>query len=282
MSDWETWRGENWTLINSKWQHCPPDEVDVVISDPPYNDRTSLGARSAKNKNVVSDISDSSSGISRHTITSFMGIKPKEVGPALIERSKGWVVLFCALEQLGEYEIAVGVKRYIRSGFWRKTNPTPQFTGDRPAQWGEGIAYMGAHDRDLYGEAMAIMHRPGRKVWNAGGHPCYLEGPTTRSESGTDVRFHETQKPLWIMLELIERFTQPGDLVWDPYAGSCTTGVACIRLGRRFLGHEMQRQYAEQSAERLTAEENGINLKAARAGQMGLFSANDLSSENDD
>lgn len=56
-----------------------------------------------------------------------------------------------------------------------------------------------------------------------------------------------------------------------PYCGSGTTGVACLRLGRRFLGHEMQPRYAKIAAERLAAEERGLTLRDARAGQQSIL-----------
>ena len=47
---------------------------------------------------------------------------------------------------------------------------------------------------------------------------------------------HQTQKPLALMELLVRLFSDPGELILNPFAGSGTTGVAAIRLGRRFLG----------------------------------------------
>jgi site-specific DNA-methyltransferase (adenine-specific) len=60
-----------------------------------------------------------------------------------------------------------------------------------------------------------------------------------------DVRVHPTQKPLGLMLWVIENYTKPGDLILDPYAGSGTTGLACQMLGRRFIGIEREAEYVE-------------------------------------
>ena len=49
-------------------------------------------------------------------------------------------------------------------------------------------------------------------------------------------KLHACQKQIEQMLHLVENFTKPGDLVVDPCAGSGTTAEACFRLGRRFLG----------------------------------------------
>lgn len=82
---------------------------------------------------------------------------------------------------------------------------------------------------------------------------------------------HPTTKPLPLMLELVELFTDPGDLVFDPFCGSGTTGVACLRLGRRFLGIEKDAKYHAIAVERLQAEERGLSLREARAGQTSIF-----------
>jgi DNA modification methylase len=54
---------------------------------------------------------------------------------------------------------------------------------------------------------------------------------------------HPTSKPIKLMRQLIERLTNIGDVVFDPFMGSGTTGVACIELGRRFIGCEINPEY---------------------------------------
>lgn len=56
-------------------------------------------------------------------------------------------------------------------------------------------------------------------------------------------RYHPTQKPLSLMIWVLENYTKPGDLVFDPCFGSCTTGVAALKTGRRFVGCERDAHY---------------------------------------
>jgi DNA modification methylase len=67
------------------------------------------------------------------------------------------------------------------------------------------------------------------------------------------------------MLDLIDAFTDPGDLILDCFAGASTTGAAAVRLGRRFIGIELNADYVSQGRERLQAEERGMSLSAFRA-----------------
>jgi site-specific DNA-methyltransferase (adenine-specific) len=222
----------------------PDGIVDHVINDPPFTDRVSRNARTNHNWAPQSDA---------HAFIDFAGLGP--VAPHVrqwLRIARRWCIGFCALEQLGEYE-AAAQDAWVRAGVWVKPDGAPQFTGDRPAQAAEGVA---------------IMHRPGKKRWNAGGARGYwLESVVQdRGEIG-----HPTPKPLPLMLKLIEQFTDPGDLILDPFCGSGTTGIACLRLGRRFVGIERNPTYAALSREGLEAEARLVTRSAYRAGQIGLF-----------
>lgn len=73
---------------------------------------------------------------------------------------------------------------------------------------------------------------------------------TAESEPDRTV-WHPTQKPVDLMSYLIRTFSNAGDLVLDSTMGSGTTGVACVREGRRFYGVEMERKYFDISRERI-------------------------------
>lgn len=53
------------------------------------------------------------------------------------------------------------------------------------------------------------------------------------------------------MRKLIENFTLPDDIVFDPFAGSGSTGVAALQLGRRFIGCEVKAEYHAIAEKRL-------------------------------
>jgi hypothetical protein len=73
-----------------------------------------------------------------------------------------------------------------------------------------------------------------------------------RTETGGQ---HPCQKPLPMMVELLERLTPSDATILDPFAGSGSTGVACLRTGRMFLGVESDRESCLTAARRLRAEE---------------------------
>jgi site-specific DNA-methyltransferase (adenine-specific) len=69
---------------------------------------------------------------------------------------------------------------------------------------------------------------------------------------------HPWQQSEEVFLELVWRFSRPGGLVLDPFAGSGTTGVACLRLGRRFIGCEINPETAAVARARLAEEERRL------------------------
>jgi DNA modification methylase len=65
---------------------------------------------------------------------------------------------------------------------------------------------------------------------------------------------HPVAFPIQIPLRAIEATTDKQDTILDPFTGSGTTGVACIRTGRRFIGVEIEEKYCEIAANRLRRE----------------------------
>ncbi len=65
---------------------------------------------------------------------------------------------------------------------------------------------------------------------------------------------HPTEKPLTAMMLLVDAFSQPGAIVLDPFVGSGTTAVAAKKLGRRYIGIDIEPVYAQQAQERVRQE----------------------------
>lgn len=68
---------------------------------------------------------------------------------------------------------------------------------------------------------------------------------------------HPNQKPLALMRWCVEK---THGVVLDPFAGSFTTGVACLQLGRRFIGIEIERKYFDLGCQRLLAASRQLEL----------------------
>jgi site-specific DNA-methyltransferase (adenine-specific) len=84
-------------------------------------------------------------------------------------------------------------------------------------------------------------------------------GAYRESESGIR-NVHPTQKPVAVMLWCLSLHN--GGLVFDPFLGSGTTAVACERLGRRWIGIELEEKYCEIAARRIEDEAAQLKLFA--------------------
>lgn len=83
----------------------------------------------------------------------------------------------------------------------------------------------------------------------------YLE--VAADERGTVGRVHPTQKPVALMAYLIRTYSNPGDVVLDFTMGSGTTGVACMEIGRSFIGGDNDPDYVEMATRRIEAAAAG-------------------------
>lgn len=78
---------------------------------------------------------------------------------------------------------------------------------------------------------------------------CILEYTKPQSNFKTDKLYHPTQKPIKLIEHLVSIGSKDGDVVFDPFMGSGTTGVAC--KNRKFIGCEIDKQYFNIAKERI-------------------------------
>ena len=120
---------------------------------------------------------------------------------------------------------------YRRSLVWRKP-PGSQFGGAaRDGFW---------YDFELIHVYGKPTKKPGRSR-----NFAVLEHRTVTGQK------HGCQKPLPLMETLVEAYTKKDAVVLDPFMGSGTTGVACKRLGRDFIGIEINEEYFEIAKKRI-------------------------------
>lgn len=71
---------------------------------------------------------------------------------------------------------------------------------------------------------------------------------------------HPCPKPLEVMEWIVNRGSMPDEIVFDPFMGSGTTGVACAKLNRQFIGIELDTQYFNIASERIKQAEIGVYI----------------------
>lgn len=144
------------------------------------------------------------------------------------------------IESLREYMENAGFKQ-IRFIEWIKTNPVPI---------NSKINYL-TNSR----EVAIVGIKKSKPTFNSEYDNGIYSYPICQDKG----RFHPTQKPLALMEELIKKHTNDGDIVLDCFAGSATTGVAALNLGREFYGCEVNTDYYNKSLLRFTPEQLSSN-----------------------
>lgn len=205
-------------------------KVDSVITDPPYGAEVHSKDRAGRNAEGYLSVDkvpfDALTPADMSSLTAFAA-----------DHCDGWVLTFCQTEQIAEWQLyghGRGV-RYFRPMIWIKPDAKPNFSGTGPGIGHETIA--------------SFWCGPERQSWNGGGQVgVFYHTRNRRTDGGWK---HPTEKPVSLMKELVRLFTNPGDIVFDPFMGGGTTGVAALELGRRFIGIERNPEYFAEADRRL-------------------------------
>jgi len=111
-----------------------------------------------------------------------------------------------------------------------------------------------------------------------------LDQPTrafsySHGQLATEGKLHPTQKPLPLMLWCLGHLPADAETILDPFMGSGTTGVACVKLGRKFIGIEKEPKYFEiavKRIERALSEERSSLFPVARQERQSELFAGEL------
>lgn len=218
-------------------------KVDHIITDPPYSERTHAG-HDATTRGHIGAGKDNAERVS-------LGYEALSVASAksLAEKfdatTDGWIVwmtdhtlapaIAATLEALGRYVFAP--LPYHHPG------RSVRLAGDGPSSWTDWLVVS----------RTAAQHRWGTL---RGG---YVAGP------GWDDKERMGGKPTRLMQMVVSDYSRPGELVCDPFMGAGTTGVACHKEGRDFIGIEIDPAAFDIACKRIEDAQRQGNLFEAAA-----------------
>ena len=104
-------------------------------------------------------------------------------------------------------------------------------------------AYKDIQQSDCYGEQKSFF-----QIDNGLRYPKRIQ---YFNNNFTNKQLHPTQKPIELCEYMIKTYTNEGDLVLDSCMGSGTTGLACIKTNRKFIGIEKDNKYFEIAKNRI-------------------------------
>lgn len=203
-------------------------KVDAVVTDPPYEDELheAIGRiRRNDGREMVQDLG-------------FAGINATraDIARAIVASSNGWALIFSLAEGVRAWRDdlqAVGAK-WDTVLAWIKPDASPRFNGQGASRGFENC--------------ITVWCGKGYRSWNGGGkrgiYTHCVNGPSRHGK-------HPTEKPVSLLRELLADYTKQGQTILDPFMGSGTTGIAAVKLGRRFIGIELDQEYFDIACRRI-------------------------------
>ena len=130
---------------------------------------------------------------------------------------------------------------------WHKTNPVPKvmragFLNSCElivCMWNKGHTWNFTNQKEMHN---------------------FIESPICMAPERIRNPFHPTQKPLKVLKHIVKIASNEGDVVFDPFMGLGSTGVAALSLGRAFIGIEIDEKYFAAAERRLKATSSKLKL----------------------
>lgn len=206
----------------------PSGSVDLVVTDPPYVENF----RDRQGRRI-------------RTVGGMDWIEPAYAELFRVLKPDSFCLSFYGWPFIDRFMAA-----WKAAGF----RPVGHLFWEKP--YTSSVGYVSARHEEAFLLAKGDPARPAKPLpdvlpWEYSGNPL-----------------HPTQKAVSVIQPLVETFSQRGDLVLDPFMGSGTTGLACARLDRRFVGIELDETYhraAERRIEDAYRRADLIHLRVAVA-----------------
>lgn len=211
----------------------PDKSIDLILTDPPYNisqystGNISLPGREALNNDIAAW--DNTPLNPEDLLYDFKRIiKPN-----------GNIFVFTSYNLIGKWH-EVFDKEFdtFQYFIWHKTNPAPKIYKNGFLNSCEMIICLWNKGHKWNFTTQNEMHN-------------FFESPICMHPERLRSPKHPAQKPIKLLKHIINIASNPGDIVFDPFMGVCSTGVAAKETSRRFIGCEIDKSYYEAGCIRM-------------------------------
>lgn len=211
------------------------DSIDLILIDPPYEISRPTGFGSIVH------------GVERFAVSmdfgdwdyNFSGLDIVIQEFYRVLKKGGTVIIFYDLWKISYLARLLELSKFKQLRFleWIKCNPVPL---------NSKVNYL-TNAREVAVSAV----KAGRPVFHSEYDKGIYEFPIYHAKD----RWHPTQKPVKLFEALIEKHSNPGDLVLDCFLGSGTTAIASCNTDRRFIGCEIDESYFKKAMERIKSDQ---------------------------
>ena len=234
---------QKYTVVNGDCfnylSQIPDNSIDLILTDPPYNiaqystGNIDLPGRSALNNDLAE-----------------WDLKPINPFDLLedfkrIIKPDGNIFVFTSYNLIGKWHEAFDSEFDTFQFFvWHKTNPAPKIYKNGflnscemiACMWNKGDKWNFSNQRDMHN---------------------FFESPICMKPERLSDPKHPAQKPVKLLEHIISIASNENDIVFDPFMGVGSTGVAALKKRRKFIGIEIDEKYFGAASKRLgEADEN--------------------------
>jgi len=230
--------GDSYKLITQ----IPDNSIDLIFTDPPYNlsNYSTGNIKLSWRKDINNDVAD----------WDKVEFKPKSWVKEFkrVLKPTGNIFAFTSYNLLGKWHEAFdpefGTFQFV---VWHKTNPVPKvlragFLNSCElivCMWNKGHTWNFSNQKEMHN---------------------FIETPICMRPERIKNPFHPTQKPVRVLEHIIEIASNKDDIVFDPFMGVGSTGVAALNLDRKFTGIEIDEKFFKASEKRLKAAASKLRL----------------------
>ena len=219
-------------------KNIPNESIDLIVTDPPYP-TTSRGNAGNSGGMLQKDINK------KGKVFTYNNINCKEYAPEFYRLLKDGSHCYVMTNHINLIDMLntftdVGF-HFIKSLIWNKGNKI-----------------MGQYYMSQYEYILFFRKGKGKKINNCGTSDILsISNKKTKDKDGKNI--HDTEKPVELMEVLVNNSSQENELVLDPFMGVGSTGIACIKNNRNFIGMELDEKYFNIAKNRIEEIEEQLN-----------------------
>lgn len=240
-------REERTLLLNGDCVECmkaiPESSISLLLTDPPYNLGLFMKGRGTNMGKLRENHFAISGWDQLETIEWTSKMDEFFSAASRVMKKRGSMIVFMSLIKV-QSVIELAVKHgfyYKTTGVWHKTNPIPRNMNLQFVNSTEAWLYF------TYGAATGTFNNAGRIE-----HDFVQTSVVPLSEK--KLGKHPTQKPVGLMEHFIKLLTNEDEIVFDPFMGSGSSGVAATHLNRKFVGIELSNDYYDVAKRRIESK----------------------------
>ncbi len=229
---------------------CQDESIDLIVTDPPYP-VTSRGSAGNSGGMLQKDLNK------KGKVFNHNSIDCTEYAPEFYRLLKDGSHCYVMTNHINLIHM-LNTFTDLRTDEEKQNNVKPYgFHFIKSLIWDKGNKIMGQYYMSQFEYILFFRKGKGKKINNCGTSDI-LSVPNKKSKDENGKNLHDTEKPVELMRILIENSSQENDFVLDPFMGIGSTGVACRKYNRNFIGCELDSNYFNIAEKRIKEVGNKI------------------------